>query len=148
MKIANHINIRVFIKPEEDKEALENTFFNLIGLNREELKEEKIELYEKNAKGFSDRTIKILHTDLEKDKHCNKFLDKLKTNLGSEDKRIIRNKELDEDLNIYIRLDKKQLTKGIYEVTEDGNCFHTKISIAAFPKRIEIARKVVEELFS
>ena len=77
----------------------------------------------------------------------NKFLENLLNNLSKGQKeQILREDEsrLDENLDFFIRLDKDSwINDKKLELTDSGKCFHLKISIAAFPKKREVALKVV-----
>ena len=55
---------------------------------------------------------------------------------------------LDEECNFFIRLDKEKLMNGECWITDSGDCYHIKISVAAFPKKKERAKQVVEQIFS
>ncbi len=148
MKQANKITIRTFTPPEEDREENKKTILELTGYTEEEIEKEKIKYEERNAKGFSQKNI-IIHTlELEKDRHCNKFLERLASKLTEEDKHtlISQTNRLDDNMNFYIRLNKEKLRKQEYEVTESGECYHIKISIASFPKRKDVAHKKIKEI--
>ncbi len=148
MKQANKITIRAFTPPEEDREENKKTILELAGYTEQEIEKEKIKYEEKNAKGFQERNIKIHTIELEKDRHCNKFLEKITNKLTEEDKNtlISQTNRLDDNMNFYIRLDKEKLNQGTYEVTETGECYHIKISVAAFPKRKDVAHKKIKEI--
>lgn len=149
MKYANNICLRAFCHQDEDKDAFEETFFGLLGLNEEELTEQKVPFEKMNSKGFNDKKIVIYTAIIEKDKHCNKFLDNLKENLTESDKKILLEQEnrLDDAFNFYLRLDKEALMKELYVVTDSGNCFHIRMNIAAFPKKKEAVREVLKQIF-
>lgn len=148
MKNANKISIRVFCTPEENKELIKDSFHELIGFSEDNLAEEKISWREQNAKGFNDRNIIVFSAELEKDRHCNYFLERLKNNLNLEDKKRLLEEDnrLDENMNFYVRLDKPSLSEKEYKVTDSGDCYHIRISIAAFPKKKEIAKKKISEI--
>ncbi len=148
MKHANKITIRAFTPPEEDREENKKKILKIAGYTEQETEKEKIKYEERNAKGFSQRNIIIHVLELEKDRHCNKFLERLASNLTEEDKDILikQTNRLDDDMNFYIRLNKEKLKQGTYEVTESGECYHIKISIAAFPKRKDVAHKKIREI--
>ena len=150
MKFANIISLRVFVNPEEDREKIRAAFLYLLGWNEKELSEEKIFFKETKAKGFSEKIIIIMEATLEKDRHCNEFLKRLSQNLSVEDKEIMlsQTNRLDEELNFYLRLDKNSLLENKYVLTDSGECFHVKISVAAFPRRPDAAFKVVKMIFS
>ncbi|MGV8168538.1 MAG: RNA-binding domain-containing protein [Candidatus Nanoarchaeia archaeon] len=149
MKLVNHIHFRVFCNPEEDREKITNTFLSLLGYNKEELKEEKIEYKEISAKGFQQKTIIIIEADLQKERHCNKFLKKLNDALSKEDKTLLIEQvnRLDDNLNFFLRLDKDSLLEGKYVLTDSGSCFHITMNIEAHPRRKDVAHKIVKQIF-
>ncbi|MCK4348480.1 MAG: hypothetical protein KAW47_07675 [Thermoplasmatales archaeon] len=57
-----------------------------------------------------------------------------------------RDLRLDDHGYFFIRLDKKLLLDGAYKLTEQGDCFHFKIKMAAFPSTRENAMRSLEEL--
>jgi RNA binding exosome subunit len=146
MKLANSIKISVFIKPEEDSDALTKAFMKLFPFN---LEEEKIIVRTSKATSFSQRQITIREVELSKDKHTNIFLKHLKEKLDEQQRKMLISQEdrLDENLNFFIRLDKESLLHDQYQVTDCGECYHIRISIAAFPRKREAALEVVKRIF-
>ncbi len=147
MKLAHQVKLSVFIKEEEDREKIFNKLISLVPFN---LKEEKIKLNEDTAMGFNNKKIKTYEIVLEKDRHINPFLEKLKESLSQEQKELLlkqADSRLDEELHFFIRLDKEKLLQDEFWITDSGNCFHIRISIAAFPAKREKALAIVKELF-
>ena len=63
---------------------------------------------------------------------------------------LLKQKEsrLDIENLFFMRFDKEKLIKdNIYFLTDKGNCFHVKMSIAAYPTTRKNAMKIVEDLF-
>jgi RNA binding exosome subunit len=147
MKLANNINVTVFIKPEEDENSLKHKFLELFPFN---LEEEKVLLKKSKATGFNQKEIIIYEVELDKDKHTNLFLKNLKENLDEQQRIMLIRQEdrLDERLNFFLRLDKESLLQGQYEITDCGECFHIKIGVAAFPRKREVALGIVKKIFS
>ena len=108
---------------------------------------EKIE--ELKAEGFDGKRLDVIRVALIKDRHINAFIESLVAKLGEEKKTLLEqlDSRLDDNLNFFIRLDKEMLLKDKFVLTDSGNCYHIKISIAAFPKRREKAVGVLKELF-
>lgn len=147
MKLANIIKISVFVKPEENEEEIKRALLGLIPFNAEE---EKITLSRSSATGFTKKKIEIFEIDLIKDKHINKFLESLNEKIGKSQKDLLLKQiesRLDDELNFFIRLDKPSLMQGNYLVTDSGDCYHIKISVAAFPRKKEVAAKVIRQIF-
>jgi len=154
MKYCHTIIVNVFVKPEDIldnpkiKENSKNAIISLLPLDWEK---EKIELHEIKTEGFEGRQIIIYELKLHKEKETNTFLKKLLSKLSIEQKAILKNEKelrLDENDDFFIRLDKKKLIQGIYELTTSGDCFHIRMNIAAFPKKREVAIKVIDEMFA
>ena len=147
MRLANNIKINVFVKPEDDEAAVKKHLLNLFPFN---LEEEKIILHRSKAKGFNQREIIVLEVDLVKERHTNSFLDFFKEKLNEQQKQALLSQEnrLDDDCNFFIRLDKQKLLNNEFWITDSGDCYHIRISVAAFPKKKERAREVVEKIFS
>jgi hypothetical protein len=147
MKLANIIKVSVFIKPEEDENSLKLKLLELLPFN---LEEEKIVLKKTRATGFGQKEIIIYEVELDKDKHTNLFLKNLKEKLDEQQRIMLIKQEdrLDERLNFFIRLDKESLLQEQYQVTDCGECFHIRISIAAFPRKKDVALEVVKKIFS
>lgn len=147
MKFANVIKISVFVKPEENEQEIKEALLKLIPFN---LEEEKIVLSRKSATGFTDKKIVIFEIDLTKDKHINKFLESLNENIGKSQKELLLKQmgsRLDDELNFFIRLDKQALMQGNYLITDSGDCYHIRISVAAFPRKKEVASNIVRQIF-
>ncbi len=147
MKLAHYIKISVFIHEEEDRETIFNKLISLVPFD---LKKEKIKLNEDTAIGFNNKKIKTYEIVLEKDRHIKAFLEKLKESLSQEQKELLiaqAESRLDNELHFFIRLDKEKLLNNEFWITDSGNCFHVRISIAAFPAKREQALEVVNQIF-
>ena len=153
MLYIHNAKITIFLKPEEyfgNKEMVEkikNIFHSLVPIDFDK---EKLQITEEEVTGFDERKIKILKFDITKEAHTKIFIKKLKEMLGEEQySTLIKQKEsrLDEDLFFYIRLDKEAMLKNVAELTDNGDCVHIRLHIAAFPKNREAALKVIEEIF-
>lgn len=149
MKLANTIQISVFAKTNEElADLIKQKLISLIPFN---LEEEKISLKEETAKGFNEKIIKIFSITLSKESHTSKFLEFLTEKLTKEQKILLvsqKESRLDEDLFFFIRLDKEELIQNDrFFITDSGNCFHIKISIASFPKKRENAIQIIEKIF-
>lgn len=147
MKTAHKIKVSVFVKPEENDAHIKDKFISLFPFD---LGKEKIEINQINATGFKQREIKIYEAELNKNRHINDFLRKLNRRLGEEQKEKLlmqTDSRLDDNLDFFIRLDKGKMLKDDVKVTDSGNCFHIKISIAAFPKNLENAIKSIKQIF-
>ncbi len=154
MKYCHTITANVFVKPEdiqEDaliKDRSKDAIRSLLPLDWEK---EKIELHEIRAEGFEGRQIIIYELKIHKEKETNAFLKHLLSNLSKDQKDFLRAEKesrLDENDDFFIRLDRKKLLQGTYELTTSGDCFHIRMNIAAFPKKRENALRIIDEMFS
>jgi RNA binding exosome subunit len=148
MKLCHNIIVRVFCHSHEDEKRIEATLRSLFSFD---LEKEKIPLHRIKATAADGFTpIFILQIHLEKDKHIAKFLEQLNKNLTPENKNMLirQDNRIDDDCNFYMRLDKPKLLEGIYWLTDEGNCFHFRFCVAAFPKKREVAKVVVRRMFS
>ncbi|MBW2995861.1 hypothetical protein KY332_01025 [Candidatus Woesearchaeota archaeon] len=148
MKIANSIKIKVYVKEGEDIGKTAKAFLEFFPFD---LEDEKIQLEEKTATGFNESEIKIFEVVLEKDKHIEAFLKHLNEKSFDEVKeRILMQAEsrLDEDCNFFLRFSKeKWIEEKMLWLTDQGNCFHIKINVAAFPKKRETALEIIRNVF-
>ncbi|MFH1133214.1 MAG: RNA-binding domain-containing protein [Nanoarchaeota archaeon] len=146
MPFAHTVTVQVFASGDE-----EQTQQGLLSLFPFSLAEEKIPLQRQKAEGFEERFITILRVQLTKAKHTDAFLRGLMAKLSNDTKATLLQQldsRLDSQLQFFIRLDKDRLLSGEYALTEQGNCFHLRIVVAAFPHRRETAKAVVEKLLS
>jgi hypothetical protein len=146
MKFAHFVGITVFgNKDEEDLEKIERTMAGLCPFDIEE------HLIRKKAIGFNEKEIMTYEIDLNKSGLVNKFIKNLMTKLDEDQKEMLKRqmeRRLDERMHFYLRLEKEKLLEGKYYITDSGNCFHIKITIAAFPKKREIGLRIVSQMLS
>jgi len=148
MKFAHSVKITVFVKEGENEEKIKSCMSSLIPLD---LEKEKIGMHQQTAHGFNEKKIKILEIVLEKDRHIQMFLENLIKNLSNETKELLLRQaesRLDNDCNFFLRFSKdKIINENELWLTDQGNCFHIKISIAAFPKKRDIALEIIRNVF-
>jgi|SRR3989338_1083843 len=150
MKYAHLIKLNVFSKEGEDENRIKEKLLSF--LTFKDLEKEKIKLEQKTATGFGQKTIGILEITLTKEKHTNAFIENLKEKLNNEQKELILKQaesRLDENLDFFLRFDKEKLiNEDKLWLTDSGNCFHIKISIAAFPRKRENGLEIINKLFT
>ncbi len=153
MKHIHNVTLRVFVKPGEDKQAIQEGLQQLSGLNKTAFADEdpkkRVVIKCSAATGFNNEKIQICELYLDKQKLCKAFLTNLLSTLSQEQKELIskqRRTRLDEQLHFFLRFKKQELMQGVYELTDSGDCYHVRLSIAAFPSKREIALQVVEEM--
>ncbi|MFP4568297.1 MAG: RNA-binding domain-containing protein [Candidatus Woesearchaeota archaeon] len=149
MKFANNIHLRVFCKSDDQEEQIVNGLLFISGFSLSELEDEKVEIKKLKAKGFSEN-IFIFELLFVKDRHINRVLKHINSNLSSNDKRYLveQDNRLDDNLDFFIRLSKPLILENSFELTDGGDCFHIKINIAAFPKKKVVAKEKIKEIFS
>ncbi|MAH01973.1 MAG: RNA-binding domain-containing protein [Candidatus Woesearchaeota archaeon] len=149
-KTAHQIKIKVFSyeKNNEDNKLILDKFLEFFPFN---LEDEKIELKKTEAEGFHEKKIKVFEATLIKEKHIKNFLENLNQKLDNEEKNKIISQldsRLDDNLDFYLRFDKGEyLKKNELKLTDSGNCFHVRMSIAAFPKKRDIGLGIVKDVF-
>lgn len=146
MKVAHNITVSVFVKEGEEIGQIRQSFLQMISLD---LEKEKLKLKQTTAKGAENNKIEIIEIKLEKERHVNSFLDDLFSKFNDEQKELLTKQldsRVDDECHFFIRLDKKRLLNKEYWVTDSGDCFHIKISIAAYPAKKENAIEAVKGL--
>ena len=147
--LAHNICITVFCKPEDNIGLITEKLLFLVPFD---FKKEKIKFKKRTAVGFNNRKIIILEVYLKKESHTNLFLTDLVKKLTYEQKLLIKKQaesRLDHELNFFLRIDKSRLiNENKLWLTDKGDCYHIKIKIAAFPKKKEIALKIIDKIFS
>ncbi|NOZ81142.1 MAG: hypothetical protein GXP63_05715 [DPANN group archaeon] len=147
MKCLHNVIITVFEKDKDREEQVIKTLHDLIPFD---WKQEKIQLKQENAKGIEGDHISIFRVRLEKQRHLRTGVDHLKDRLGpAQVNRLNKEKvsRLDGTLHFYLRLDKKELEDGNYVLTDSGDCYHIRMSIAAYPKSMSAGLRVIDGLF-
>jgi len=149
MKYAHLIKATVFSYEYENTESILDAFLTFFPFS---LEDNKVDLDKTNATGFNEKKIKIFEVTLIKSNLINHFIKNLLNNLDENQKnQILQQAEsrLDKNLDFFIRFDKDSwVNEKKLILTDTGKCFHVRISIAAFPKKKEVALNVVRDLFS
>lgn len=146
MKFIHHIAISVFVYEGEDTSETLNSLLEFLP---EDLEKEKIIIEEEEAKIKEGKDMQLYKVVLSKQRHTTFAFGQLKAALGPEQCATIRGQDnrVDEEGNLYIRIDKKPFEKdGTALLTDKGDCFHFKITLAAFPKTRENALNVAKEI--
>jgi len=150
MKLVHQIKAKVFSyeKFNEDEKLILDKFMQLFPFD---LEEQKIELKKTQAFGFHENKIAIFDVALTKEKHTRRFLENLIKNIDEGQKKLILSQlesRLDNNLDFFLRFDKEEYLKNDkLKLIDSGNCFHIKISVAAFPKKRELALDIVKRVF-
>ena len=149
MKYAHSIKLNVFSYEYEINKPVFDAFLKLFPFN---LEENKVVVKKSVATGLNETKIEILEITLTKNNMINQFLENLLNSLDENQKQIILEQlesRLDSNLDFFLRFDKDSwINENKLILTDSGKCFHLKISIAAFPRKREVALKTARELFS
>ena len=147
MKHLHNVVISVFAREHEDISQIREKLASLVPFGMEQ---EKVQVKQQTAMGFKDKKIKIFEIRLDKERHLKKFLEFLVGMLSEKQKEMLASQKesrLDEKLDFFIRLDKQKWLDGGAFITDSGDCFHIKMSIAAFPAKREAALAVIDKIF-
>ena len=148
MKYAHLIKLSVFSYENENIESILDAFLRFFPFN---LENNKVVLNKANATGFNEKKIIIFEVALTKSNLISQFLKNLLGNMDESQKNQILqhiDSRLDKNLDFFLRFDKDSwINEKKLMLTDAGKCFHMRISIAAFPKKREIALSVVKDLF-
>lgn len=148
MRWIHRATITVFSKPEENEKPIKEGLISLVPFS---LEEAKIKIEEQKTEGFNERTIRIYKITITKESHTNDFLQFLLDKLTEEQKQTLINQiesRIDTEYDYFIRIDKdKWMNEKEIELTDTGNCYHIKLSIAVYPKNKEKAIQLIEKLF-
>ena len=149
MKYAHLIKLTVFSYEDKNIHSIEEAFLRFFPFN---LEDNRIVLNKTTADGFNERKIRIFEITLAKTSLINQFLQNLLANLDKSQKQQILSQadsRLDKNLDFFLRFGKESWIKEKKLVlTDSGKCFHLKVSIAAFPKKREVALNIIKDLFS
>ena len=149
MKYAHLIKLTAFSYEGEDKNSVLDAFLGFFPFS---IKESNVVLKKRGAGGFNEKKIMVLEITLTKNNLINRFLKSLLANLEENQKSQILQQagsRLDKNLDFFIRFYKDSwVNERKLILTDSGKCFHLKMSLAAFPKKREIALNIVKELFS
>lgn len=146
MKRLHSISIRVFVKENEDIDAIKNGLELFLPIDDEKnsfLEEERVLTDESTA-------MTIFKARLEKQRHCDRCVDILKELLGEKQCELVASQtnRVDENGIGYVRIEKEAFIKRQEAIlTDNGNCIHFSFQLAAFPKTQEKAQIVMKELF-
>lgn len=147
MKFIHHISISIFVKEGEDSEK---TLTALLEFLPEDLEKEKISIEKEEAKIDEGKNMDLYRVYLSKERHVKYTFKQLKDGLGPQqcERIILQENRVDEQGNLYIRIERKPFEEdGTVLLTDGGDCYHFKITLAAFPKTRENALAVVKKLF-
>ena len=149
MKKIHHIWLTVHSKPEDNETKVLTNLKKFIPLN---LGDEKIEIQITKATSVKERIVKIFQVHLEKTRHINLFIKNLNNILTEKQKQLLIKQEesrLDNENHFFLRFDKDILiNENRFFITDKGNCYHIKMSIAAYPTTRQNALKIVKKIFT
>ncbi|MBS3114296.1 hypothetical protein J4448_04285 [Candidatus Woesearchaeota archaeon] len=149
MKYAHLIKLTVFSHENENSQSILGAFLMFFPFN---IEDNKVAFKKTNADGFNESKIGVFEAALANNGLINQFLKNLLNNLDENQKNMILSQlesRLDKNLDLFFRFDKDSwINEKKLILTDSGKCFHLKISVAAFPKKREIALNLIKDLFS
>jgi RNA binding exosome subunit len=148
MKYVHNVVISVFSKQGDDlgkiKQALE-------GLALLDLSKDKVVFSDSVVKGHFDEDIHVLEITIKREAHLNRFLKLFIAKLSDDQRKLLvsqADSRVDDDCHFYIRFDKRKLLEeDRLWITDSGDCFHLKFTLAAYPVKKVVGVKIVERLF-
>ncbi|MBI2144545.1 hypothetical protein HYU17_05355 [Candidatus Woesearchaeota archaeon] len=144
LKTAHSVAIRVFCGEEENEAEIMDGLKALLPFD---LEKEKITIQRQSALGFNDRKIAIFEVVLEKSMHTEALLCSLFSRMPETERQMLLRQlaqRIDDKANFFVRLEKESLAKrNDLLVTDEGNCYHVRIKVAAFPSTKEAAMAVM-----
>lgn len=146
MKRFHSIILTVFAKHDEDEIAIADRLKALIPFD---LTQEKLAVKRERATSAENFPIHILSITLEREKHCEEFAAWLGKTLTPAQKQLLIDQaptRLDQGLNFFIRFDKQHWMDGELQITDSGNCFHCKMSLAAYPAKWERGLAIIKHM--
>lgn len=138
----NIIEISVFFEGKD----IEPELYGLFPYN---LEEEKIEVKPKVIYGFDDKEILVCNIKLVRNQLMNLFWDSLLEKMTQTEISLLMSQissRTDDQGHFFIRFDKDALKKGILKLTDEGNCYHIKLSVASYPKTKEKVIEIIEKM--
>lgn len=149
MKYAHLIKLTAFSYEHENNDSVLKAF---LGFFPFDLDENKVALKKTNASGFNERKIGILEVELAKNYLVIRFLKNLLSNLDESQRKLILEQaetRLDKNMDFFLRFDKDSwINEKKLMLTDSGKCFHIRISVAAFPKKREVALNILKGIFN
>ncbi len=137
------IGIRAIVHATEEVEKVKKAIQNIASGDAE--------VVETRMQGHFGNPIVIIHSSIKGKKRCEEFLKSLKEGLSQEDYQRLK-KELpmrvDEDCNLYIRLDKQALFKGTINLARSDDAVAMKAKIKVYPAKQENALRVARSIFT
>ncbi|MBR9676406.1 hypothetical protein GOV05_05340 [Candidatus Woesearchaeota archaeon] len=147
MHYAHSVSISVFVKEDDNFDELKETLLFLVPFS--DLLKEKIVLKKETVKILHDRNMVVLGVDLTKKRHTEAVINHLMRLLSVDQKSFLLRTlptRVDDRMNFFFRLDKKKLVKRVFEIVDGSGCFHIKINLAAYPAKLEVAKKIAEKI--
>jgi RNA binding exosome subunit len=149
MKWFHSITVSVFIKPEENYDMLKQKFILLFPFS---LEDAKIAIKETCVSSFEDRILRILEIKLTKESLINQLMKSILDKLSHDDVSMMLQQlptRVDAESNFFFRLSKiKLIDENCYIIVDDGNCYHFKCYVAAYPQNKEKAMETVSKFLS
>ena len=146
MKIIHFVELRVFCKENEDEEKIKQKLTELVPFD---LYSEKVDILEETVDGLEGNKFQIYKIVLSKSQHTKKFIKDFISKFSDKQIKLLKEQiesRLDEGLHFFIRLDKDKLLNDNISITDTGNCFHIRITLALYPAKREPALELINKI--
>jgi RNA binding exosome subunit len=147
MKLAHSVRASVF---SHENESSSEIVKGLAAIFPFDLEKNKLKVQNTMAEGALHNKIGIHEIFVEKESLVNSFIENLLEKLGKSQVEALKEQKesrLDAESNFFIRIEKDYwILQNKMALTDSGNCYRIKISIAAFPKKRENAMKIVDKI--
>ena len=133
MKYIHSIQINVLEKHEHEIKKIRDLYQQLLPID---FLKEKIVIQHEKLEGFNKKSIHSLTMKTTKNRHNTILINSILNSLSNEDLiKIFKQLEsrLNDEGNLYIRLDKKTLFNYQFHLVDHGDCFLIKIKISGYP---------------
>jgi RNA binding exosome subunit len=144
-KVFEHIHFRIISKPTDELAILKSLLSSQVP---SQIDPQEYAFAESSFENSDEQTQHILELDITKTRHLNLYTKWLSEVLNPQLKEIVLaqlDTRIDDECNLFIRFDLDELMQNQYVLTQSGRCLHCRFTIAAFPKRKEVAVSLVEK---
>jgi hypothetical protein len=148
MRYIHNVTVSVFMAEDEDTADAYAIFYAL--LPDIDFEKEKVSVEIAKAEGFDHKIIYFCSLKTHKQRHNKLVVETVFAALSKQDRQKLyreRESRMDDEGSFYLRLEKNALQEGLYRLTDEGDCFHMKIKLAAYPKTKENALSMFDQLW-
>ena len=149
-------DIRLFIPPEDEIEPYKRCMLALLGIELDDIRTLRanakgVAFIQSRAQGFEERVLIVLNGHVTTKKGARSLLERIVAALDAQDRAFLLETietRIDDDLTLYLRLDKHLFLNDIFKLTDTGSCYHFSFSLVTYPKNREQAVNAVREILT